>query len=218
MERVRKEDVITIQDKMTLYNEVEVVEGIKRSDHQEAIVDQRITISQVNYKQNSLVLPHIGLVFDIKAVSYDVWDEMEIVDLYKAKVIKVHTKVLKCQPDATPDLLFSPPHINVIGPLMSSKFYQVWRLDMPIDNTELRHWLIKEYDGPEIFKRILVEINEQMLTIVKGLEFDAEVAEIRVSIINKANEQGETGLFTHAKRRCIEVVKQLLTYTTKGIC
>nr|GEX06383.1 ankyrin repeat-containing protein ITN1-like [Tanacetum cinerariifolium] len=67
-------------------------------------------------------------------------------------------------------------------------------------------------------KRILAEINEQMLPTVKGAEFDAEVAEIWASIVNKANELGETSLFTHAERAYIEVVKELLSYTTKGIC
>nr|GEU39436.1 hypothetical protein [Tanacetum cinerariifolium] len=37
-------------------------------------------------------------------------------------------------------------------------------------------------------KTILAEINEQMLTTVKGAEFDADVAEIWASIVNKANE------------------------------
>ncbi|GJS48199.1 ankyrin repeat-containing protein ITN1-like protein, partial [Tanacetum coccineum] len=134
--------------------------------------------------------------------------------------------------------------------------HRVSRLDIAIDNTEIRQWLIKEYDGPEIcimwissqlvdddkilgiwgtillkpfhlaahrgdvmaIKRILAEINEQMSTTIKGAEFNAEVAEIWAPIVNKANELGETGLFTHAKRGYIEVVKELLSYTTKGIC
>nr|GEW43227.1 ankyrin repeat-containing protein ITN1-like [Tanacetum cinerariifolium] len=64
-------------------------------------------------------------------------------------------------------------------------------------------------------KRILDEINEQMLRTVKGAEFDAEVAEIRASIVNEVNELGETALFTAAERGYIEVVKELLPYTTK---
>ncbi|GJU76401.1 hypothetical protein Tco_1273471, partial [Tanacetum coccineum] len=149
----------------------------------------------------SVVLPHMGLVLKIKAVSYDVCGSIPTIDLYKAKLthgsdnIKPHMKhadengcycfedsyLFTIQPDATPDLLFSPPHINDNGPLMSSKFYQIK------------------------VKRILAEINEQMLTIVKGAEFDAEVAEIWASIVNKANEQGETGLFKHAEKGYIEV-------------
>lgn len=68
-------------------------------------------------------------------------------------------------------------------------------------------------------KRILDEINEQMLRTVKGAEFDAEVAEIRSSTVNKVNELGETDLFTAAERGYTEVVKELLPYTTKeGLC
>ncbi|GKF85630.1 hypothetical protein Tco_0253457, partial [Tanacetum coccineum] len=67
-------------------------------------------------------------------------------------------------------------------------------------------------------KRILAEINEQMSTTIKGAEFDAKVAKIWAPVVNKANELGETGLFTHAEKGYIEVVKELFPYTTKGIC
>nr|XP_043613865.1 ankyrin repeat-containing protein ITN1-like isoform X2 [Erigeron canadensis] len=64
-------------------------------------------------------------------------------------------------------------------------------------------------------KRIVDEINEQMLRTMKGADFDAEVAEIRASVVNEMNELGETALFTAAERGYIEVVKELLPYTTK---
>ncbi|VFQ61377.1 unnamed protein product [Cuscuta campestris] len=62
---------------------------------------------------------------------------------------------------------------------------------------------------------ILEEINEQMLKTMTGAEFDAEVAEIRAAMVNEVNELGETALFTAAERGYIDVVKELLPYTTK---
>ncbi|PWA55857.1 carbohydrate-binding-like fold protein [Artemisia annua] len=104
---------------------------------------------------NLMVLPNMASVPDIKAVSYDVCGSVQTVDSgYKAKVALTHgpdnvkpqmkqtdengyfcfevppgdyrLSAIAAKPDATPDLLFSPPHIdvNVNGPLMSPKFYQ----------------------------------------------------------------------------------------------
>ncbi|XP_071701078.1 ankyrin repeat-containing protein ITN1-like [Rutidosis leptorrhynchoides] len=68
-------------------------------------------------------------------------------------------------------------------------------------------------------KQILDEINEQMLKTVNRADFDAEVAEIRASVVNEMNELGETAMFTAAQRGYLEVVKELLPYTTKeGLC
>lgn len=64
-------------------------------------------------------------------------------------------------------------------------------------------------------KQILDEINEQMLMTMTGAEFDAEVAETRASVVNEVNELGETALFTAAQKGFIDVVKELLPYTTK---
>ncbi|KAI3687979.1 hypothetical protein L1987_81685 [Smallanthus sonchifolius] len=63
-------------------------------------------------------------------------------------------------------------------------------------------------------RRILDEINEQMLRTMNGVEYDDEVAETRASVVNEMNELGETALFTAAQRGYIEVVKELLPYTT----
>lgn len=62
---------------------------------------------------------------------------------------------------------------------------------------------------------ILEEIDAQMLKTMSGAEFDAEVAEIRSAMVNEVNELGETALFTAAERGYIDVVKELLPYTTK---
>ncbi|KAK3016097.1 hypothetical protein RJ639_006341, partial [Escallonia herrerae] len=64
-------------------------------------------------------------------------------------------------------------------------------------------------------RRILGDIDEQMLRTTSGAEFDAEVAEIREAVVNEVNELGETALFTAAERGHIEVVKELLMYTTR---
>ncbi|GER57288.1 ankyrin repeat family protein [Striga asiatica] len=64
-------------------------------------------------------------------------------------------------------------------------------------------------------RQILGEINEQMLQTLRGSDFDAEVAEIRAAVVNEVNELGETALFTAAEKGFIDVVKELLPYTTK---
>ncbi|XAR72064.1 hypothetical protein NMG60_11018564 [Bertholletia excelsa] len=64
-------------------------------------------------------------------------------------------------------------------------------------------------------KQILYEIGSQMVETLKGPELDAEVAEIRVSMVNELNELGETALFTAAERGHVEVVKELLKYADK---
>ncbi|KAL2250563.1 ankyrin repeat-containing protein ITN1 [Sesamum indicum] len=64
-------------------------------------------------------------------------------------------------------------------------------------------------------RQILSEIDEQMLKTLSGAEFDAEVAEIRAVIVNEVNELGETALFTAAEKGYIDVVKELLPFTTK---
>ncbi|XP_057799209.1 ankyrin repeat-containing protein ITN1-like [Salvia miltiorrhiza] len=62
---------------------------------------------------------------------------------------------------------------------------------------------------------ILGEIDEQMLKTLRGAEFDAEVAEIREAVVNEVNELGETALFIAAEKGCIDVVKELLPYSTR---
>ncbi|XP_059296381.1 ankyrin repeat-containing protein ITN1-like [Lycium ferocissimum] len=64
-------------------------------------------------------------------------------------------------------------------------------------------------------REILGEIDAQMLKTMSGAEFDAEVAEIREAMVNEVNELGETALFTAAERGYIDVVKELLPYSTK---
>lgn len=64
-------------------------------------------------------------------------------------------------------------------------------------------------------KQILDGIDSQMMRTLSGAELDTEVAEIRASVVNEVNELGETPLFTAAEKGHIEVVKELLKYTSK---
>ncbi|KAL9828451.1 Ankyrin repeat-containing protein ITN1 [Arabidopsis thaliana] len=64
-------------------------------------------------------------------------------------------------------------------------------------------------------QQILKDINSQMEGILSGEEFDAEVAEIRASIVNEVNELGETALFTAADKGHLDVVKELLKYSSR---
>lgn len=64
-------------------------------------------------------------------------------------------------------------------------------------------------------KQILYGIDSQMVGNLSGAEFDTEVAEIRSSVVNEVNELGETALFTAADKGHIEVLNELLKYSTK---
>ncbi|KAI4332450.1 hypothetical protein L6164_017359 [Bauhinia variegata] len=64
-------------------------------------------------------------------------------------------------------------------------------------------------------KRIICEINAQMVGTNSGADFDAEVAKIRSDIVNEVNDLGETALYTAAERGHLDVVKELLPYATR---
>lgn len=64
-------------------------------------------------------------------------------------------------------------------------------------------------------KKILDDINNQMVGTLSGADFDDEVAEIRASVVNEVNELGETAMFTAAEKGHLEVVKELLKYSNK---
>ncbi|KAI3520054.1 hypothetical protein L1887_09275 [Cichorium endivia] len=64
-------------------------------------------------------------------------------------------------------------------------------------------------------KQILDDIDSQMVGTLSGADFDAEVAEIRASVVNEVNELGETALYTAAEKGNLEVVKELLKYSNK---
>lgn len=64
-------------------------------------------------------------------------------------------------------------------------------------------------------KQILSDIDAQMVGTLTGADFDAEVAEIRSAVVNEMNELGETALFTAAEKGHLDVVKELLKYSTR---
>lgn len=63
-------------------------------------------------------------------------------------------------------------------------------------------------------KQILSDIDSQITGTITGADFDEEVAQIMTSVVNEVNELGETPLFTAAEKGNIDVVKELLRYTT----
>ncbi|XP_068637597.1 ankyrin repeat-containing protein ITN1-like [Aristolochia californica] len=64
-------------------------------------------------------------------------------------------------------------------------------------------------------RQILDEIDAQMVGTLSGVEFDAEVAEIRSAVVNEVNELGETALFIAAEKGHLDVLKELLKYSGK---
>ncbi|KAL4324056.1 hypothetical protein GQ457_11G007570 [Hibiscus cannabinus] len=81
------------------------------------------------------------------------------------------------------------------------------------NDTELH--LAAQRGDVEAIREILEEIDAQMTGTLSGAEFDAEVAEIRSAVVNEVNYLGETALFTAAEKGHLDVVKELLKYTTK---
>lgn len=81
------------------------------------------------------------------------------------------------------------------------------------NDTEL-HLAAQKGDAAAVIQ-ILGEIDEQMLQTLRGAEFDAEAAEIREAVVNEVNELGETALFIAAEKGFIDVVQELLPYTTR---
>nr|XP_043637770.1 ankyrin repeat-containing protein ITN1-like isoform X1 [Erigeron canadensis] len=81
------------------------------------------------------------------------------------------------------------------------------------NDTELH--LAAQRGDLDAVKQILDEITSQMVGTLSGADFDAEVADIRSSVVNEVNELGETALYTAAEKGHLEVVKELLQYTDK---
>ncbi|KAM1886101.1 hypothetical protein ACFX14_038693 [Malus domestica] len=66
-----------------------------------------------------------------------------------------------------------------------------------------------------VVKKILDDIDSQMVGTVSSTEFNTEVAEVRAAVMNEVNELGETALFTTADKGHLDVVKELLKYSNK---
>ncbi|KAJ0978449.1 hypothetical protein J5N97_013923 [Dioscorea zingiberensis] len=81
------------------------------------------------------------------------------------------------------------------------------------NDTEL-HIAAKRGDLAAV-RQILKEIDAQMTGTAGGADFDAEVAEIRSSMVNEVNEVDETALFAAAERGFLDVVVELLKYSDR---
>ncbi|XP_031371763.1 ankyrin repeat-containing protein ITN1-like [Punica granatum] len=81
------------------------------------------------------------------------------------------------------------------------------------NDTELH--LAAQHGDLAAVRQILNDIHSQMVGTLSGAELDAEVADVRVSVVNEVNELGETALFTAADRGHVELVKELLKYSNK---
>ena len=63
-------------------------------------------------------------------------------------------------------------------------------------------------------KQILKDIDSQMVGTLSGEELDAEVAEVQAAVVNEVNELGETALFTAADKGYVDILKELLKYSS----
>lgn len=64
-------------------------------------------------------------------------------------------------------------------------------------------------------RRMLQDIDEQIMGMFGGADFDTVVEEITSAVVNEVNDLGETALFSAAERGHLEVVKELLPYTSE---
>lgn len=64
-------------------------------------------------------------------------------------------------------------------------------------------------------KQVLDDIDSQMVGTLSGADFDTEVAEVQAAVVNEVNELGETALYTGAEKGYLDIVKELLKYSSK---
>ncbi|KAG0464630.1 hypothetical protein HPP92_018794 [Vanilla planifolia] len=96
---------------------------------------------------------------------------------------------------------------------MSGKKKYVKQVTGRHNDTEL-HLAAQRGDATAV-QQILSAIDALMTGTASGAEFDAEVAGIRLAMVNEVNEVGETALFVAAEKGHLAVVVELLKYTDK---
>ncbi|KAM7265346.1 hypothetical protein ACFE04_003029 [Oxalis oulophora] len=82
-----------------------------------------------------------------------------------------------------------------------------------LKNTELH--LSAQRGDVDAIRQVLGDIDAQMMGTVNSTDFDAEVSQIRTLIVNEVNDLGETALFIAAEKGHLDVVMELLQYTTE---
>nr|POE60926.1 ankyrin repeat-containing protein itn1 [Quercus suber] len=63
-------------------------------------------------------------------------------------------------------------------------------------------------------RQILEDIVSQMMGDLSGEELKAEVAQVRAAVVNEVNELGETALFMVVDKGYLDILKELLTYSS----
>ncbi|KAF5940794.1 hypothetical protein HYC85_021961 [Camellia sinensis] len=116
---------------------------------------------------------------------------------------KIGTEALGGGPNSGKALVMSNSGKRLDQPNSAKKKY-VKQVTGRHNDTELH--LVAQRGDMAAVKKVLGEI---------GVEFGGvDVAEIRLDVVNEVNELGETALFTAAEKGHIDVVKELLPYTT----
>ncbi|CAL5351231.1 unnamed protein product [Camellia sinensis] len=116
---------------------------------------------------------------------------------------KIGTEALGGGPNSGKALVMSNSGKRLDQPNSAKKKY-VKQVTGRHNDTELH--LVAQRGDTAAVKKVLCEI---------GVEFGGvDVAEIRSDVVNEVNELGETALFTAAEKGHIDVVKELLPYTT----
>ncbi|KAI7997787.1 Ankyrin repeat-containing protein ITN1 [Camellia lanceoleosa] len=116
---------------------------------------------------------------------------------------KIGTEALGGGPNSGKALVMSNSGKRLDQPNSAKKKY-VKQVTGRHNDTELH--LVAQRGDTAAVKKVLGEI---------GVEFGGvDVAEIRSDVVNEVNELGETALFTAAEKGHIDVVKELLPYTT----
>ncbi|RDX96775.1 Ankyrin repeat-containing protein ITN1, partial [Mucuna pruriens] len=112
----------------------------------------------------------------------------------------------------------NPLHVSNSGKSLSSSKYNagkkkyVRQVTGRHNDTEL-HLAARRGDAVAV-REILNVIDAQMVGTLGSTDFDAEVAAIRSAIVNDVNELGETALFIAAEKGHLDVVKDILHYSS----
>ncbi|MBA0588118.1 hypothetical protein Gorai_001231 [Gossypium raimondii] len=134
--------------------------------------------------------------------------------LRRALVLSSSSKALSAS-NSSKTLLVSNSSKSLLGSNSGKRFDKKYVKQVTGRHNDTELHLAAQRDNVGYIRQILAEIDSQMMGTVGGAEFDAEVAEIRLAIVNEVNELGETALFIGAAKGYLDVVKELLKHTTE---